>query len=62
MEIQVSDVVAEDHLGHSVHVMIDFSIIREVKRQVSRTSALDLESADFGLFRSMFDRDLGRQS
>lgn len=37
--------------------MTDFSIIREVRRQVSRTAALDLQRADFGLFRRMFDRD-----
>lgn len=38
-------------------VFIDFSIIREVRRQVSRTAALDVERTDFALFRCMFDRD-----
>lgn len=56
MEIHVGD-VAGGCLGHGVHVMVDLSIISELRRQVSRTAALDLERAGFGLFRSMFDRD-----
>lgn len=58
----MGDVVAEDNLQHSVHVMIDFSTIREVRRHISRTAALDLERTDFGLFRCVFDETLGRQS
>lgn len=49
MEIHMSAVVAEGLFRHSVHVII--SIIRAVRRQVSRIAALDLQRADFGLFR-----------
>ncbi|KAK4811177.1 hypothetical protein QYF61_019808 [Mycteria americana] len=43
-------------LGHSNHEMIEFSILEEVRRGVSRTGTLDFQRADFDLFRSLVDR------
>ena len=37
----VSDVMVGAHLGHSDHEMIDLSILREVRRGVSRSATLD---------------------
>ena len=36
--------------------MIEFSMLGEVRRGVSRTSTLDFWRTDFGLFRSLVDR------
>jgi len=52
----VGDVTVGGCLGHSDHVVIDFSILREVRREVSRTSTLDFHRAEFGLFRNLVDR------
>ncbi|PKU32032.1 rna-directed dna polymerase from mobile element jockey-like [Limosa lapponica baueri] len=52
----VGDVTIGGCLGHSDHEMIEFLIVREVRRGVSRTATLDFRRADFGLFRSLVDR------
>ncbi|KAM9649084.1 uncharacterized protein ACIBXB_011576 [Morphnus guianensis] len=50
------DVMVGGRLGHSDHEMIEFSVLGEVRRSVSRTATLDFLRADFGLFRSPVDR------
>ena len=52
----VGDVMVGGHLGHTNHEMIEFLILREVRRRVSRTATLDFWRADFGLFRSLVDK------
>ena len=52
----VGDVTVVGRLGHSDHKMIEFLIIGEVRRGVSRTATLDLQRADFGLFRRLIGR------
>ncbi|GAB0186634.1 hypothetical protein GRJ2_001128700 [Grus japonensis] len=52
----VGNVMVGGHLGHSHHEMIEFLILGEVKRRVSRTATLDFQRADFGLFRRLVDR------
>ncbi|PKU42582.1 adaptin ear-binding coat-associated protein 1 [Limosa lapponica baueri] len=49
----VGDVVVGGRLGLSDHEMVKFSIIREVRKGVSKTSTLDFRRADFSLFRSL---------
>ncbi|PKU40120.1 adaptin ear-binding coat-associated protein 1 [Limosa lapponica baueri] len=49
----VGDVLVGGHLGLSDHEMVKFSIIREVRKGVSKTSTLDFQRADFILFRSL---------
>lgn len=51
----VGDVMFGGHLGHSDQEMIEFSILGEDWRGVSRTATLDFHRADFGLFKSLFD-------
>jgi len=42
--------------------MTEISILREVRRGVSRIAALNFQRVDFGLFRSLVDRvPFGRQ-
>ena len=52
----VGDVVVRGHLGPRDHEMIEFSILGEVKRVVSKTSSMDFQRADFGLFRTLVER------
>ncbi|GAB0206513.1 hypothetical protein GRJ2_003116900 [Grus japonensis] len=52
----VVHVVVGGCLGHSDHEMIEFLILREVRRGVSRTATLDFWRADFGLFRGLVER------
>ena len=52
----VGDVMVGGHPGHSDHKMTEFLILGEVRRGVSRTAALDMRRADFGLFGSLVDR------
>lgn len=49
--------MASDHLGQSHHEMLAFSVLGEVRKDTSRISTLDLQQADFGLFRTLIDRD-----
>ncbi|PKU28704.1 rna-directed dna polymerase from mobile element jockey-like [Limosa lapponica baueri] len=51
----VGDVMVGSHLGHSDHEMIEFLILVEIRRVVSRTATLDFRKADFGLFRGLVD-------
>ncbi|KAK4824038.1 hypothetical protein QYF61_009629 [Mycteria americana] len=51
----VSHVTVGDCLGQSDHEMIEFLILGEVMRGVSKTVALDFRRADFGLFRRLVD-------
>jgi len=39
--------------GHSDHKMMEFSILGEVRRGVSRTATLDFRRVDFALFRML---------
>ena len=50
------DVEIRSCLGQSDHKMIEFSILGEVRRQVSKTAALDFQRADFELFRTLVGR------
>ena len=43
-------------LGLSDHDMIEFSILGEVRRGVSKTTTRDFRRADFGLFRALVGR------
>ncbi|GAB0176377.1 hypothetical protein GRJ2_000102900 [Grus japonensis] len=52
----VGDVMVGGCLGHSDHEMIEFSVLREVRRRVSSIVTLDFQRVDFGLFRSLVDR------
>ena len=52
----MGDVMVGGRLGHSDHEMIEFSILGEVRRGVSRTATLGFQRAGFGLFRSLIDR------
>ena len=52
----VGDVMVGGHLGHHNHEMIEFLILGEVKRGVSRTATLDFQRTVFGLFRRLVDK------
>ncbi|PKU38106.1 rna-directed dna polymerase from mobile element jockey-like [Limosa lapponica baueri] len=52
----VGDVTVGGCLGHSDCERIEFSILREARRRVSRTATMDFRRADFGLFRSLLDK------
>ncbi|KAK4829638.1 hypothetical protein QYF61_005849 [Mycteria americana] len=52
----VSHVMVGGHLGQSDHEMIEFLILGEVARGVSKTATLDFRRADFSLFRRMAER------
>ncbi|PKU29997.1 hypothetical protein llap_19699 [Limosa lapponica baueri] len=52
----VGDVTVGDCLGHSDYEMIEFSVLREARRGASRTATMDLQRADFGLFKNLLDR------
>ena len=52
----VGDVKVGGRLGQSDHKMLDFSILVEPRRGVSRTATLDFRRADFNLFRTMVER------
>ncbi|PKU48935.1 adaptin ear-binding coat-associated protein 1 [Limosa lapponica baueri] len=52
----VGDVMVGGCLGYSDHEMIEFLILREARRGVSRTAIMCFRSADFGLFKSLLDR------
>ena len=52
----VGDGMVGGCLGHSDHEMIEFLILREVRRVVIRTATLDFWRADFVLFKGPVDR------
>ncbi|GAB0209080.1 hypothetical protein GRJ2_003373700 [Grus japonensis] len=52
----VGDVVVGGRLGLSTHEMIEFSILGEVRRGVSKTATMDFRRADFGLLRTLVER------
>ncbi|XP_027758991.1 chromodomain-helicase-DNA-binding protein 1-like [Empidonax traillii] len=54
----VGDVVVGGCLGYSDHEMMEFSMLREAKRGISKTSTLDFRRADFSLFRMLIGRVL----
>jgi len=56
----VGDVKVGGHLGQSDHEMLDFSILVEPWRGVSRIAPLDFWRADFNLFRTMVGGSLER--
>ena len=55
-ESLVGDVKVGGHLGQSDHEMLDFSILVEPQRGVSRTATLDFRRTDFNLYRTMVER------
>ena len=55
-ECLVGDVKAGGRLVQSDHEMLDFSILVEPWRGVSRTATLDFLRADFNFFRTMVER------
>ena len=52
----VGDVKVGGHLGNSNLKVLDFSILVEPWRGVSRTATLHFQRADFNLFRTMVER------
>ena len=52
----VGDVKVGGRLGQSDHEMLDFSILAEPQRGVSRTATSDFQRADFNLFRTVVER------
>ena len=56
----VWDVKVGGRLGQSDHKMLDFSILVEPWRGVSRIATLDFWRADFNLFRTMVGGSLER--
>ena len=58
----VDDVAVRGRLGHRDHEIIEFSILREARRGLSRTDILDFRRADFVLFGTCLKGSLGRQS
>ncbi|GAB0188391.1 hypothetical protein GRJ2_001304400 [Grus japonensis] len=52
----VGDVMVGGRLGPSDYEMIEFLILGEVRRGVSRTATLDFRRAGFGLFRTLVGR------
>ncbi|GAB0209002.1 hypothetical protein GRJ2_003365900 [Grus japonensis] len=52
----MGDVMVGGYLGHSDHKMTEFSVLREIRRRVSKTATLDFQRADFSLFRGLVDR------
>jgi len=53
----VGDVVVRGCLGLSEYEIIEFSVRGEVKRGASKTTTMDFQRADFGLFRMLVERD-----
>ncbi|GAB0205541.1 hypothetical protein GRJ2_003019700 [Grus japonensis] len=52
----VGDVVVGGYLELSDHKMIEFSILGEVRKGVSKTTTMDFRRADFGLLRTLVER------
>ncbi|GAB0176444.1 hypothetical protein GRJ2_000109600 [Grus japonensis] len=52
----VGDVKLKGSLGCSDHKMVEFRILRAVRRARSKLTTLDLRRADFGLFRDLLGR------
>ncbi|PKU29777.1 hypothetical protein llap_19920 [Limosa lapponica baueri] len=55
-EGQVGDVEVGGRLGLSDHEMVEFSVLSEITKGVSKTSTLDFWRADFSLFRTLVGR------
>ncbi|GAB0175618.1 hypothetical protein GRJ2_000027000 [Grus japonensis] len=56
MEGLVRNVKLKGSLGCSDHEMVEFKILRAVRRVHSKLAALDFRRADFGLFRDLLGR------
>ncbi|GAB0208676.1 hypothetical protein GRJ2_003333300 [Grus japonensis] len=52
----VGDVKLKGSLGCSDHEMVEFRILRAVRRAHSKLTTLDFRRADFGLFRDLLGR------
>ncbi|PKU42878.1 adaptin ear-binding coat-associated protein 1 [Limosa lapponica baueri] len=52
----VGEVKVGGHLGHSDHEMIEFSILGETRRRVTKTATLDFWRPNFNLFRRLLDK------
>ena len=51
----VGDVVVGGCLGLSDHEMIEFTVLGEVNKGVSKTTTVDFRRADFGLLRTLVE-------
>ena len=52
----VDDVAVGGRLGHSDHEIMEFSILRDAWKGLSRIDILDFKRADFVLFRHLLER------
>ncbi|GAB0180961.1 nucleoside diphosphate kinase 6 [Grus japonensis] len=52
----VGNVKLKGGLGCSDHEMVEFKILRTVRREHSKLTTLDLRRADFGVFRNLLGR------
>ena len=52
----VGNVKLKGSLGCSDHEMVEFKILRAVRREHSKLTTLDFRRADFGLFRDLLGR------
>ncbi|KAM9590852.1 uncharacterized protein ACIBXB_005900 [Morphnus guianensis] len=52
----VRDVVVGGHVGLNDHEMIEFSILGDARKGVSKTTTMDFWRANFGLFRTLVER------
>uniref|UniRef100_A0A672UTJ2 Reverse transcriptase domain-containing protein n=1 Tax=Strigops habroptila TaxID=2489341 RepID=A0A672UTJ2_STRHB len=52
----VGNVTLQGGLGSSDHEMVEFEILRTVRRACSKLTALDFKKAEFGLFRNLLSK------
>ena len=52
----VGGVMVGGRLGLSNHEMIEFSILGEARKVLSKTTTMDFRRANFGLFRTLVER------
>jgi len=52
----MGDMMVGSRLGHSDREMMEFSVLGEVRRGVSRTATVDSWRVDFDLFRTLVER------
>ena len=55
-EVLVGDVVVRSCFGQSDHEIVEFSILGEVRRRISKTAVLGFQRADFEVFRTLVGR------
>ncbi len=55
-DLLVGNVELKGSLGCSDHEMVEFKILRAVRRECSKLSTLDFRRADVGLFGDLLDK------